>query len=42
MHSPQLGLPSVARFVALWLLQALSFTSSTKGEERDHSDPVIA
>ena len=42
MHSPQLGLPSVARLVALWLLQEPSLTSSTMGRDRDHSAPVIA
>jgi hypothetical protein len=42
MQSPQFGFPSVSRFVFLWLLQTLSLTSSTKGEDRDHSDPVIA
>ena len=42
MHSPQLGFPSVARFISLWLLQASSLTSSTKGTDRDHADPVIA
>jgi len=42
MHSPQFGLLSIVLLAALWLLQALSFTSSTKGNDRDHSDPVIA
>ncbi len=42
MHSPQLGFPSVARFVALWDLQTESLTSSTNGADLDHSEPVIA
>ena len=42
MHSPQLGLPAVCRLLVLWLLHSPSRTSSTNGDERDHSDPVIA